>query len=316
MLLFTVRFFCIGAVVLMTPRQVFAQNGSSTPKEEQGFIESLIDHNRKISKNIDDAAKDIDIYLANQGTVKEKNKSKITLHNSLTWKEGKEFEYAPRLGIKLHLPNLQKKLQLRFTTYDEDEEERGINENRYKDTPGEKNVGTSLALFQDLGKVSTEFRPRVEFRDDEVETSYLVKFSTSYTPGDFSFDPQLQFFAHSQKGTGQFVGLNMDFTLTPTNTLTVINEEEYTDGNNTLSTNHGIRWRHEYNRVMSHSHACIFEANNRDTFHHERVVLSSTFSHKFYREVLHYSLTPALAFNKSAHYHPASSLNLKIEVIF
>ncbi len=150
---------------------------------------------------------------------------------------------------RLHLPNLQKKLRLNFTTYDEDDQDRGINSNRYRPLNRERNFGTSFAIFEQLGDVRVEFRPRVEYRKQWI-SSYLFTFSSTVDRGPFHFRPQLQLFARSDTGVGQFVGTNMDFVVTSSNVLTLINEEQYTDSDNTLTTNHGLKWLHSYNKRM------------------------------------------------------------------
>ncbi len=213
------------------------------------------------------------------------------------------------------MPNLQEKLQLRFTTYNEDQEERGINESRYKSIPNEKNYGTSLALFQELGNIAVEFRPRLEFTD-RFETSYLFKFTSEAEIGSFTIDPEVQLFARSDSGTGQFVSLNFDYSIDQENLVSLINEEQYTDGDNTLTTNHGFRWGHIYTKDTSQQTRLIFESNNRETYHLERYVLSSTLGHKLYNNILHYSVTPVFTFEKTKSFHPEAGLDFRFEIIF
>jgi hypothetical protein len=286
-----------------------------TEDSDSGIIYWLIERNKVISKEIDKIAESIDIYAANAKFADKHNKTTIKLISSFALREGGEKVYSPQLGVKLNLPNLQEKLQLRFTTYDEDSEERGINENRYKSIQNEKNYGTSLALFQELGDIAVEFRPRLEFTD-RFETSYLFKFTSEAKIGEFKIDPEIQLFARSDAGTGQFFSLNFDYQLDQKNQMTLINEEQYTDGDNTLTTNHGIRWNHTHSDSTSQQTRLIFESNNRNTYHLERYVLSSTLTHKLYHNILHYSVTPLLTFEKEKTFHPAAGLDFRVEIIF
>ncbi len=260
-------------------------------------------------------AASIDVYVANKRLVDVENRSSITIHNAYRIAERGERRYSPHLGVKLHLPNLQEKLQLRFTSYDEDVEERGINENRYQQAPATRNYGTSLAIFEQLGSVKTEFRPRVEF-NKELLTSYLFKFSSDAEHGALTVKPELQLFARSDTGTGEFVAVDLEYKLSPQDKLELINEQQYTDGDNTTRTNQGVRWEHTYDEIFSQEQALIFESNNRPTYHHERAVLSTTFRHRFRRNILHYSVTPYAAFAKSQNFHPATGLDLRLEIIF
>lgn len=275
----------------------------------------LLEKNRVVKEAIDDAAETIDVYVANKRLVDVENRSSITIHNAFRFAEHGERKYSPHLGVKLHLPNLQEKLQLRFTSYDEDVKDRGINENRYQQAPTQRNYGTSLAIFEQLGSVKTEFRPRVEY-NKELLTSYLFKFSSDAEHGALTVKPQLQLFARSDTGTGEFVALGLDYKLTSQDDVALINEQQYTDGDNTTRTNQGFRWLHVYDEIFSQEQAVIFESNNRPTYHLDRTVVSTTFRHRFRRNILHYSVTPYAAFAKFRKFRPATGLDLRLEIIF
>ena len=96
----------------------------------------------------------------------------------------------------------------------------------------------------------------------------------------------------------------------------MINEEQYTDGDNTFSTNQGLNWKHAYNKFMGQKTALIFESNNRSTYHLERYILSSTFTHRLYLEILHYSITPYVTYAQPDIVDPTFAVDLKVEVIF
>jgi hypothetical protein len=292
------------------------ENAKADPEPgDSGFTAYLIERNKVISKEIDKIAEKIDIYAANAKFANKDNRTTLKLISNFSIREDGERVYSPQIGVKLNLPNLQEKLQLRFTTYNEDQEERGINESRYQSIPNEKTYGTSLALFQELGDIAVEFRPRLEFTN-RFETSYLFKFSSEAEIGAFAIDPEVQLFARSDTGTGQFVSLNFDYSIGQEDLMSLINEEQYTDGDNTLTTNHGIKWDHTYSKDTSQKTRLIFESNNRKTYHLERYVLSSTLEHKLYNNILHYSVTPLLTFEKTKSFHPKTGLDFRFEIIF
>jgi hypothetical protein len=284
-------------------------------KDEKSVEDQLIEKNEDISRMIDAWAEKLDLYLANDRFVEGPNKSRLTFYNAFTFEEGGERRYSPHAGAKLHLPNLQEKLALNFSNYDEDQQNRGINESRYQTTPSEKTYTTSLSLLQDIGQVKTEFRPLLEFTD-RIETSYLFRFFSKADFGDFRIEPELQLFARSDTGTGEFFALDFGYTLTDDDDLMLINQEQYTDGDNTLSTNHGVKWKHAYDSVRSQETGLIFESNNRSTYHLDRYVLSSTFAHKLYVDILHYGVTPYVTFAQPNIVAPKWAADFKVEVIF
>lgn len=275
----------------------------------------LIAESEAVSKKIEGTVERFDLYAANRKYVDEPNRSRVAIHNNFSLREGGVRTYAPHLGVHLHLPNLQKKLQLRFSTYDQDLESRGINKSRYRPLPKEPVYTGGLALFQGLGKIKTEFRPLVEF-EKKATTSYLFRFWTTLEHGAFSIEPEGQLFARSDTGTGQYVGLNFGYQLNASNGLTLLNEEQYTDGDNTLLTNHGIKWGHQYNDLMSFQNSLIFETNNRSAYHLETYVYRLTFEHMLRENLLHYSFTPYLTYEKSELFQPRAAIDFKVQIIF
>ena len=289
--------------------------GGCQSNDGEKFADTLMEQKQAVSNKIGEYAHDLDIYAANKKYVSDANKTRLIIYNSFSLKEGGERTYRPYLGLHLHLPNLQRKLQLRFTTYKEDAETRGVSKSRYRTKPSDPVYSTSLTLFQDLGSIKTEFRPLVEF-NKKVQTSYLLRFWNSTEIGFVSIEPEGQLFARSDTGTGQFTGLNFGFKLNPDNNLTLINEEQYTDGDNTLSTNHGLRWNHAYSEILFFENSLIFESNNRPAYHLDRYIYRFTFEHQIRKDTLHYSLTPYLSFEKDQNFRPISGLDLRVELIF
>ena len=283
--------------------------------EDMTIDDKVIEKHNEISRELESATEKIDIYVANKKLVDEPNRSKFIIYNNFSIKESGERTYAPHVGVHLHLPNLQKKLRLNFTTYDEDAASRGINKNRYQSTPTETLYGGSFSLFQQLGNLKTEFRPLVEYIR-KVQTSYLFRFWSEATRGDFTIEPEAQVFARSDTGTGQYAGLNFGFHINNVNDLTLINEEQYADGDNTMSTNHGIRLNHQFTDKMLGETALIFESNNRPSYHLERYVYRATFEHHIRPEILHYSLTPYLTFDKENDFHARMATDLQVQIIF
>ena len=291
------------------------KESAPAPQESPSLEDSLIEKNRSIAKKFDSYADRIDLFFAEDRLVEEENKTSIKIVNPVKWSEGGRFEFSPHFGVMLHLPNLQERFKVRFTSYDEDKTEVGTNKRRYREPENDRAYGTSFELIQELGSVRTTFRPRVEF-SDHLLTSYLIKFESTVDHAFWSFEPEFQLFARSDVGTGQFLSFNTTFLIDRTNALRVINEEQYTDGNNTMTTNHGFEIKHIYNQKMEHLYTLLFQTSNRETFHNELIVLRSQFQHKLRPEILHYSITPLLNFPKDRRFHSEAELSVGVTVLF
>jgi hypothetical protein len=277
--------------------------------------ERLIKENIKIRAKLDNLANNIDLALSNKDHSTTVNPTKIIIRNQFGWGEGGAFNYQPALDLNLHLPNLEKKWKLKFTTYDEDQETRGVNKNRIKPVPINNNYGGSVGFFQNLGNINVEFQPRVELRNG-IQVSYISKFTTKLEAPHIVVHPEAQLFARSDSGVGQYFSLDTDFLLSSSTTFTIINEEQYLDLVNIFSTNNGVAIGHVFNDRMSQNVSMIFESLSRPNYHLERYTVATGFSQKLYKNILHYSIQPYLAFSRSLDFKGSPGLNFEFDLIF
>ncbi|MDZ4676720.1 MAG: hypothetical protein SGI74_04345 [Oligoflexia bacterium] len=277
---------------------------------------TLIERNIEISKKIDEFATDIDVGLSGQNNrdVSFRNLTQVTLRSEANWAENGAFTYKPFLDLRLHLPNFEKKWQLKFSTSDE-EQVRGVNKNRVRTAPSRQNYGGGVGLAQQLGQVIAEFEPRVEFLDG-VRHSYILRLKTKTENSFFTIRPEAELFVRSYAGAGEFFSINTDIPLYKTAVLTIINEEQYVDRENVFSTNNGIRIGYDYNDSMSQGYSLIFESSSRPNYHLDRYVVATGFSHKIFQNILHYTIVPYLAFPRTLDFKGSPGLNLELKLIF
>ena len=124
----------------------------------------LIEKNKEVSGKIDRAATYLDKLLSGRDDSEKINTTTFRFENTLDLAEGEDPEFNPKFSVSLHLPNLEERWKLRFTTYAEDDEERGVNKNRIDTEPEREAYGASLALFESIGKVRiswTQLLPRL-----------------------------------------------------------------------------------------------------------------------------------------------------------
>ena len=300
--------------IWILPSRLFAVD--LEPKDERTFKQIIIDEDKQISKHIDAAAKSVDNALAGGPVDKKPNLTHIIVRQRVDWAivDG-PLAYNPYLDVRLSLPNFEKKWQLKFTTYDEDQVDRGINRNRLQTAPVRQTYGGDVGFFQNLGDIHTEFQPRFELREG-LQTSYILKFSRPIHYSEITLSPELQFFAKSDQGVGEFFGFNTDFHLYKSLFMSLINEEQYVDQDNVFSTNSGLRFTHAYNDLMSQMYALIFESSSRTTYHLDRWTLEAGFTHKLLKNVIHYSLTPYLAFERNFSFRGSPGIIVEVNVIF
>ncbi len=212
-----------------------------------GFAERSVKYiDRKsdqLADVIDAGANKLDIKLAGKAYTKRKNTSSITIKQLTVSSEGGVLRNSTAFGINLRLPNLEKRWQLRFSSYDENEEARNLQERRFRTRARENNPGAALLFFRKLGKVRTTFQPRLELKDP-LSMSYLLRFESEAGSSPIRINPRLDLFADPLKGTGEYFHLNFSYTIAPRWELSLLNEEEYRERTNGLSVNHAIALDH------------------------------------------------------------------------
>src|SRR5690606_33154766 len=117
--------------------------------------------------------------------------------------------------------------------------------NRLRTSPLSQNYGARVRFLRQLGDIEFEFRPRLQI--DRV--SHTLSFSSSSQYKNMTFDPVFELFGKSDTGTGQFLGLNLSFLVDDSNSFVIVNDQQYVDGDNRFSTNHGGIWNYKFDAL-------------------------------------------------------------------
>lgn len=276
---------------------------------------NVVEQNRWISYKIDHWAESLDVYLANEKYSDRPNQTRVTIDNRVIWRENKKPTYAPKLSAKIHLPHTQKKWQLAFATNDDDETSEGIGRNRADEQVPVDSISTFVNIAQTIGRIKTEFQPRFQYTK-EFETKYRLKFSSKSRFGAFEFKPEIHLFANIKDGTGQFLSLGLRWNYSETHHFELVNEQQYSDGNNTVETNHGPIWQIQHSTRMFTRHSLILEANNRPLYQASRYVAASELYYRLLKNVLHCSVTPIVYWGREERFKARFGLDFGLELIF
>ncbi len=288
---------------------------SSRDEKDPSLAEILIDKNKAISSTFDDWADGLDVFLAGKRISKRPNATRVVVQNSLFSQEGQKVRPAVGLGVHLRLPNLEESWALKFMTYDDAEEERGLQKKFLRDSPRETNYGASVAFFRKLGNVKTSFQPRVELKNP-LKISHSLMFKSSADFKTYEVAPKLEFFARPDKGTGVFTAINVTYLLNNFLALGFLNEAQYEDLISTFTVDHGLSLTHKLNDKSSMNYAFLINSNNRPRYHLENYTFSTSFSHVIFRNVLDFQIIPYLTFPKTHGFKGLAGLNIHLTLIF
>lgn len=283
--------------------------------EEKTLEQKLIERNVAITKWFGNFTESIDLYLVNRQLKAERNETSFRVENSTYSREGTGLTNETVLAINPRFPNLEKYWNLKFTTYDEQEDSRGTDKSYLRQTPRQRNYGATIGLFSKFGKVRTLFQPRIELQDP-LNVSQSLAFESVADFKTFKVVPKLEFFASATKGTGVFQALNFNLLTSSLFSLNLINEATYEEKLNRLSVTNGISIGHAVTLNDALTYNFYLFSNNRENYHLDAYSLSASWGHSLIRKILDTQLTPHLDFNSGRNFTGQAGLTLQVILSF
>lgn len=269
----------------------------------------------KVQDKVQDLAEKIDLLLAGKKYSSEANDTRVNLSQLVSYSEGGQVVKSTDLGVNLRLPNTEKRWQARFSTYDEEAEERDMQQRRVRTTPRPRDAGASLFFLRKLGDIRTTFQPKLQLKNP-LEMSYVFKMQSETRYKPVRIAPELQLFADAVNGTGEYFSTSFSAKVFERTELTFDNEEEYHERDHNFSTRHGLSLDHALNDVQAVGCALIATSLNHPHFHLDGLNFSTSFAHEFYRDLLKYSLSPFIGFAKQDRFKGKVGASFTLMFIF
>lgn len=282
------------------------------PEPAPNLTERLHD---RVGDSVDSVADWLDMLLARKRYTKKKNESSAKVSQLVTHTEGGNLKTSTDFSLNLRLPNLEKRWQVRFTSYDEQEEARNIEQRKFQTVPRKTEYGAALGLFKKLGKVRVLFQPRLVLRDP-LEMRYMLRFSSSAEQKPFSIHPRFELFADPKKGTGEYFGFDFVIDLAAKWELSFQSEEEYRERGNFFSTGHGFTLGYTIDDRSGVGLSSSVSSTNRPAFHLDSYKVGIPYGYELWKEKLRASLTPFLSFSKSDHFKGDAGATFSATLIF
>ena len=306
--------------ILLLPRLSFANDEAATPDEDSdspkaSWTQRMIDGNIAASEWFDGVAEGIDLYLAGRRLTSRKNTSKVRFEELINSNEGQLVTHDFSVGLQLRLPNLEEYWQVKFTSYDEQEERRRSQTPYLRQTNRQENYGATIGVFRKLGNVRTAFQPRVQLKDP-LSVSHSLSFESVAEMESYSMNPKLELYAVADKGTGVYWALNFNFNINQSYSFTLINNGDYISQLHLESVTNGFSFGHVLTDTTAISYGTNFFSNNRPHYHLEGFSFFFSWNHTIYKNILDYSLTPHWDFFRDLNWHGRLGLALNLGLTF
>jgi len=263
---------------------------------------------------VQNLADKVDLMIAGRRYVDELNNTRVSVSQLITWKEGGAVDKSTDLGVNLRLPNTERRWQARFATYDEDAEERNMQQRRVRTTPRPRDPGASLFFLQRLGDIDVSFQPKLQLKNP-LEMSYVLKLKSNATYKKIQVNPEAQFFVDAQDGAGEYFALNFEGALAPRTAWHFDNEEEYHELNHQFSTRHGLAADYGLSDHQALGAAFVAQSLNHN-FHLDTLNLSGSYAEEIYKDLLRYMISPFIGFAKVDNFKGKVGITLTVTVIF
>lgn len=292
-----------------------AQPSKSKEAKQKGFEGTMLRAGDAVQQVVEKTAEKTDLLIAGKRYTKKKNTSKITYRQFVTFQDGRGVKFPGDFGFSLRLPNLEKRWQLRFSSYDEEADKRNLQQQRVRTTAPNKDYGAGLFFFEKLGNIKTSFQPRLQLTNP-LAMSYTLRFENEANISWFKLNSRVELFADPQKGTGEFASLEFRFRLGEKTDLGFQNTEEYTERNNFFSTQHGVTLDYSLNPTRAIGMGLNALCNNKATYHLDQYTYSWVIAEQIYPERLLMSLTPFVGFYKAKGFQGKTGITLQAYLTF
>lgn len=293
-----------------------ATKKATLPKAEEPTLEAkLIQRNIQISQWFDGMAEGLDLFLVGRRMTQARNETKVVLENLTFSEEGRSPKNNFVLGVFPRFPNLEKYWALKFTSFDEREDRRRVNNAFVRQTNRRTNYGATAAWYRSFGKVRTSFEPRIELQDP-LRISHSLSFESVAELRSVAVNPKIEFYASARRGPGVFQALNFNFSLSKQYLLTWVNEGDYQDTARLYSVNNGLILGHFISNRATLSYSMIVNSTNRPNYHIEGYTGSISYNELVYRRIFDYTITPYVTWVRSNDFKPQAGGILNLRVTF
>lgn len=282
------------------------------PSFAQTLSEETVEAQQAVSEQVHRAAEFIDLTLAGKKYSDVRNTSQVSVSQQVSLTEGGVWHQSTDLGVNLRLPNVEKQWQARFSTYDEEEEDRDLNRRLIGTGTREKNPGAALLFFKKLGDIKTTFQPRVQLTNP-LQVGYVLKFENEGQIKWLKIKPTFELLADANKGAGEYFSLGFYEKLGGRWSSSQQNEEEYDEAGNAFTTRHGVTFDYQLNDTQGLGWATVLSSANHD-FHLDSVNVSMAFNHQLIKKILRYTFSPFLGFAKADNFKGKAGVMLYVEL--
>ena len=294
---------------------LFLLQSVTAKADEKSWELMFIDSDKAIGEWFDSFVEGVDLFLVGRRITDRPNESKVRVENSTLSSEGTPVKNVTSVAINPRFTNLEEYLHLKFTSYDEQSQDRGVRNRLLGIGAREQNYGATIGLFRKLGNIRTAFQPRIELQDP-LKVSHSLSFESVAELKHFKINPKIELYANPTIGVGTFQALNFNFELSKTYSLTILNEGDYQERIHRYSVLNGFTLGQLITDTSSFNYSFLTNSNNRPSYHLEAYDFSVAWSEIILSGKVDYQIIPHLDFPLANNFKGIAGITFNLNVNF
>jgi|GEM_PF-2613673 len=306
------------AIIFITTAIVHCSTALAKEKrvDEADVMATSLKLNSDIANWVDRQAQKLDLALSGARYTRKTDDSEARFSQRVNWNEKEGVTLETDFDVQLALPNLEKKYKLMLSSYNENQTRRSAY-SRFGSIEEERsNYGADFAFLRKIGDFDVTFRPRLQF-GSPFKTFYNLSFQSEYKKNNSRFRTRFNFFADSDKGTGQFISLAFERFFATYWGDSIVLEEEYQDGGNVFSLLQGYSINRILTSRMTVAHSVVVSSDNEESnFRLKNLSFGPSFNHELYPGFFNYTLMFTESYDIEYEFRGNSILSLIVEIIF
>jgi len=263
-------------------------------QEESGLERTLRETNTEYSERLVRFADWLDLYIAGERYTPKKNETRAFLLTEITTREREKTFTVINVGGQLRLPNFEERWRIRFDNRLETRE-RGQAPRyarREEPTDNEDTFGAGLFFGGDLGRLKVDFKPRVLLRE-RIGIINAIEVFTTIQFEKLSVEPEIEFFADADLGTGVAHALTFSYRITPALTLRQTNDGRYLDRTHEYLTTQTLSLLQRIEDISGVNYTLHGTSSNLpETYELIQWGLGVTYYRNIFKKILDLSVTP------------------------
>lgn len=303
----------VGVAVLLASEAALAQGAMPTSENEVPTLDSVQAQTSKVVLNLADW---MDDFFDDDRYTQELNRTRIKLELSTGYSENDDFEIKPRIGGRIHLPNLSEKLNLLISASDDEEfltDQDPISEVPRHQDADKRDIGVALQYYiRDVEKFNLSTLLGGSF--DYLLAGARVRYSQDFGAWHGRFINRLRYF--TDDGLENDVSYDIDFLISDhwfSRTTVAADWLEERDG-----LQHSLLFR--FYQMINPQKAVVYEVGNyfdtEDSYSMTDLQLRLQYRQRFLRDWLILEVAPQVTFPEDHDREANPGVVVKLEAVF